>query len=310
MPPPKKKFKELPKLFQNYFVKPNEQSGIAENTISSQVDNENLIENPRVSNSEIFENEQEIDIENSVSNETNNVNDPWSADNLDEFLYYCCPECNVKNRTKEEFVTHALNHHPNAKDFLKKINQNQNQISVNDSQEINDQSEKQKPFHPASNFQFPKRPFGKEKNLRMRSANSSWFDTYKWLDYDVEKDAVFCFYCKKNSQENSLKNTKEKDAFISKGFVNWKDAIEKFKNHQSSKSHEIAVSQFDALSQHKDVAEILLTTHANEKRENRKMVKKILQTLQVLLHQGLAIRAHDDETSNLISADPHQSKSF
>ena len=43
-------------------------------------------------------------------------NNPWGVMNLEEFLFYCCPECNVKDKSRDEFVKHALNHHPDAKD--------------------------------------------------------------------------------------------------------------------------------------------------------------------------------------------------
>ena len=33
---------------------------------------------------------------------------PWAVGNLEEFLYYCCPECNEKNQSKELFLQHAL----------------------------------------------------------------------------------------------------------------------------------------------------------------------------------------------------------
>ena len=39
---------------------------------------------------------------------------PWSNRNLDEFLYYCCPECDSREKCKEMFLEHALKHHPNA----------------------------------------------------------------------------------------------------------------------------------------------------------------------------------------------------
>jgi len=44
---------------------------------------------------------------------------PWSlAANIEEFHFYCCPECNVKDHSKEIFVQHILKQHLNAKQFL------------------------------------------------------------------------------------------------------------------------------------------------------------------------------------------------
>jgi len=46
---------------------------------------------------------------------TNNVNEnfiPWNVSSLEEFLFYFCPECDVRIHSKEKFVNHALNQHP------------------------------------------------------------------------------------------------------------------------------------------------------------------------------------------------------
>ena len=32
---------------------------------------------------------------------------PWSVTNLEEFLYFCCPECDVKDQSREDFIQHA-----------------------------------------------------------------------------------------------------------------------------------------------------------------------------------------------------------
>ena len=46
---------------------------------------------------------------------TNFEDNPWDVNYLDEFLYYCCPECNERSQSKDLFVQHALNQHPKAK---------------------------------------------------------------------------------------------------------------------------------------------------------------------------------------------------
>ena len=56
-----------------------------------------------------------------------NVKNPWSdVGNLNDFLYFCCPECPAKDRSMKKFVTHALKQHPNAKNFLKFIGKTHN----------------------------------------------------------------------------------------------------------------------------------------------------------------------------------------
>ena len=52
---------------------------------------------------------------------------PWEVENLDEFLFYCCPECDTTFVSKPNFIEHALQNHPSAQntktnlDFRNKI---------------------------------------------------------------------------------------------------------------------------------------------------------------------------------------------
>ena len=43
---------------------------------------------------------------------------PWNVVSFDEFLFYCCPECDRKHVSKEQFSEHALNCHPESKRFI------------------------------------------------------------------------------------------------------------------------------------------------------------------------------------------------
>jgi hypothetical protein len=42
------------------------------------------------------------------------VNNPWAVDQLEDFLYFCCPECPDKSSTKANFIKHALVEHPHV----------------------------------------------------------------------------------------------------------------------------------------------------------------------------------------------------
>ena len=37
---------------------------------------------------------------------------PWSVTTIDEFLYFCCPECDNKTQSRALFINHAYLHHP------------------------------------------------------------------------------------------------------------------------------------------------------------------------------------------------------
>ena len=50
----------------------------------------------------------------------NPEDNPWFEKTLEEFLYYCCPECDERNQSKEMFLKHALEIHPKSKDLKSK----------------------------------------------------------------------------------------------------------------------------------------------------------------------------------------------
>ena len=45
----------------------------------------------------------------------------WSVSTLEEFLQFCCPECDVKEKSKNKFINHALHFHPEAKIHLSNL---------------------------------------------------------------------------------------------------------------------------------------------------------------------------------------------
>ena len=48
-------------------------------------------------------------------------NSPWLVNTLEEFLYYCCPECDERDNSKDSFIQHAYEHHPEAKEALEMV---------------------------------------------------------------------------------------------------------------------------------------------------------------------------------------------
>ena len=49
------------------------------------------------------------------------IKHPWDVSNLEEFHFYCCPECDLKEKTKDRFVRHALENHTESKEHLGKL---------------------------------------------------------------------------------------------------------------------------------------------------------------------------------------------
>ena len=52
-----------------------------------------------------------------VKPELDYVKNPWtSVSTLEDFLFYCCPECPNKFRSSISFTNHAVKHHPKSKE--------------------------------------------------------------------------------------------------------------------------------------------------------------------------------------------------
>ena len=43
---------------------------------------------------------------------------PWDVVSMFEFAYFCCPECETRTQSKQEFVSHASTDHPWVSCFL------------------------------------------------------------------------------------------------------------------------------------------------------------------------------------------------
>ena len=153
---------------------------------------------------------------------------------------------------------------------------------------------------PASSYNFPKRSFGKTKVV-YRAFQRSWFNKWKWLHYDSNKDLCFCHTCVFALKTGKIKffGNAKGSTFLSGGFSNWKDATVGFHNHEKSATHKLAVEVVLTLSQtHKDIGEMLSTSHASEKAVNRQCLMKIAQNIRFLARQGLSFRGDGAEDSS------------
>ena len=72
------------------------------------------------------------------------LSNPWYVSNLDEFLYFCCPECDERNQSKDLFLRHAFDQHPKSKEcfqnFLIKEEDydEKDNLNTNDNNSYND----------------------------------------------------------------------------------------------------------------------------------------------------------------------------
>ena len=107
-----------------------------------------------------------------------------------------------------------------------------------------------------------------------------------------------------------MEKNKEK-AFLSVGFHSWNKATTAFRVHQKSKCHLAALSFEITIPRCGNVIEMSNESMQAGMRENRKYLIKILETLQFLGRQGLALRGDEnDENSNSIQLLKLRSKNF
>ncbi len=64
--------------------------------------------------------------------------------------------------------------------------------------------------------------------VRTLTFQKSWYEKYPWLHVSMGTDGVLCFHCSKYFKTGKPAQAKSIDpAFVSKGFKNWKKALEK-----------------------------------------------------------------------------------
>ena len=65
---------------------------------------------------------------------------PWGVESLDQFLFYCCPECDNKYEDPQNFINHAMQTHANAtveeENEIEDVN-NENIEYAEDNEDVN-----------------------------------------------------------------------------------------------------------------------------------------------------------------------------
>jgi hypothetical protein len=126
-----------------------------------------------------------------------------------------------------------------------------------------------------------------------RSFRSQWYDQFKWLEYQAEKDACFCFPCR----IFQTVETKEK-AFTEVGFKNWKKALDKdrgFYKHENGRAHKICMEKWT--EQELRVtrnAEVSSLVNENILTKNRYYIKTVFDIIKFLVINELPLRGTYD----------------
>ena len=127
-----------------------------------------------------------------------------------------------------------------------------------------------KPNQP-KDFSYPKRNFS--KNGKDESCLPSWYETGKWLHYNEIDSTVYCIICLNAKRFHMLSDVRVEEAFVKKGYYNWKNARSTdkgFNTHESSRCHQQVVHRL--LTVPKSTQDILLALEknlSNVQRQNR-----------------------------------------
>lgn len=84
-------------------------------------------------------------------------------------------------------------------------------------------------------------------------------------------------------------SSKQENAFTIDGFGNWKKALQRFKEHESSQGHRESMEKFILMRQ-PSISSQLATELEKNQALHRKLLKKEISSIKYLLRQGMPLR--------------------
>ena len=142
---------------------------------------------------------------------------------------------------------------------------------------------------PGKYYSFKMREFGRHRKIERHAFQHSWFDDHKWLHYDKNLDAAFCFTCLEAVKCNAISSKTLEKAFITEGFTDWKHVKEKpSKNqlkdkgiykHKLSECHREAVERVITIPSQVEgsIDELFASPKVlNEQKKNREILRLFL----------------------------------
>ena len=131
------------------------------------------------------------------------VSNPWNVPSIQDFLFFCCPECDSKVKNSQDFINHALLLHEDAKDSVSIRNEIRNiEIKINDNKRENDQIKEpvkisilKRKLEEDPEFTFDTKVQKLEPTKDQDLEENELFDDEDWLD---EPEGIFiCDSCEK-----------------------------------------------------------------------------------------------------------------
>ena len=146
-------------------------------------------------------------------------------------------------------------------------------------------------------YQPPLKDFDSQN--RGRSFQQSWYPDFPWLTLCTTTSKAFCHTCRQVVSQGLMTFSKcAEQAFTEVGFNNWIKAKEMFRKHERSGSHRESVLK---LSKKKgpSIENMISNQEKCLQAEQREGLVKLISSLMYLLRQGLGIRGHTENESNL-----------
>ena len=114
------------------------------------------------------------------------------------------------------------------------------------------------------------------------------------MEYSIDKDAVFCFYCYLFGQDVGKQGGG--DTFVTKGFKLWnqKDKLNSHVGGVNSAHNQAVQKSEDLLKEKQHIQSVFVKQSNQDKIDYRVQLNAIVDYVRFLLCQGLAFRGHDE----------------
>ena len=132
---------------------------------------------------------------------------------------------------------------------------------------------------------------------RNRSFAVHWYQSYPFIEYSIQRDAVYCFSCRLFPSSSGYADT----TFTTQGCNRWKKFGDKLKRHAESDAHKKNMAKWMAYKQNKSsstVADQLICQRASTVAANRMYISTLSQVAVLCAHQGVALRGHDESSTS------------
>lgn len=129
-----------------------------------------------------------------------------------------------------------------------------------------------------------------------------------WLTYSLDKDALFCIPCLLFSDEilrGENQRHNQGKAFCKDGFSNWKKQYNAIPDHETSQAHMNAKLSQVMFLQQRSLNDILKRQDEEQEKKrliqveaNRRILKRVIETIMFLGKQELAFRGHRESLAS------------